>query len=1405
MIRFAVSNSRRNSRLSRLLVLVILTMGLTLVAAPASAGPIAAEPGAAPAATTVTIIADADATIKSGSPSGNFGGVDWPLDLQYAGGGRAITNMLLHFNLSAGLPAGATIDAAQLQVRLNSGTGVSSITVGAYTVMGNWGEYSVTWNTKPESGWPSASAQVGTTQGWATWDATTIARMWLAGSNDGVELRGPASGADWYRTFTNRHLGEAQPRLVVTYSVPTAAPTATSTATRTKTPLPAATATPTRTPTATATPTGTPTPTATIEPAGGLIDSWTDMDAPNSNHGADSFLEVSLAPASAPVLPDLARWALLRFNMPHGVYIKHATLDLYAQTVADPGPYQYPLQALRVVEPWQEMSVTWNNMPNTTELGAVVQNVPTSWGWVSWDVTEIARAWASEPLQNFGLMILHDGDTIGHRRFISREGGHPPRLTLTTATVDTDLPTNPTWIEGDRPIETWSNTAAITMTWGGATDATSGPHGYATLWGTIFTPADQVEDTQGTSLQTTIPGDGESWYFKVRTVDWAGNWASGAKWAGPFWLNTVPPGNPSLTTDPAPGVWSKDNTISATWTAADDNPGGSDIAGYSVRFSQWAGDLPDKTIDTTGYTANSGNVADGWWHFHLITRDVAGNWTPAQAHLGPILIDTTPPQSYAGNGDPTWIEVSTVPFVVPVNSGDSGSGVKSIAVQYQDTTKNVGWMDLEDDVPPGEDFTFYGHQGHSICFRTRATDNVGNVEAWPAQPDLCVRLATADIFVDKIVVTQGIQNYQQDAYSIAGRRAFARCFVRSEVGAVYEAVAAYLEVRDKNGVKLGQLQPLNQPDGTVYVKSVPDRGKLNDSFYFEIPVDWFTAGVQLLCAVNPDRKYAEKNWDNNTASYAVNNFTIPTPLMRLAVIDVPYFADGTVRWPAPIDHLLLESYLMRAYPLTGLNILWAYLDPPYGSLPTASTVNNALRYIWMMDVLYNGIPVTMRYYGMVADSGGFMQGLGDVWGPVSSGPTGPFYSGWPGDTDGSYGDWYAAHELGHNYNLPHVLCTGDEAGPYSDPPYPHPGGKISTATAPNDPATWYGFDFQGPTLLGPDWADTMTYCDNEWPSFYTYNQIRYIMTFEAAAQAAAQAATPAEHLLVQAEVSASDAITLTAFMRIPDSIDALGRTPGDYSVRLLGAGGATLADYPVSVHFDLPDQPSSFGAMVPWVAGTQQVAIYHGSRLLASRAVSAHPPAVTLLSPNGGERLTGESFEVRWQASDPDGGALTFTLDYSIDGGAHWQGLAFGLTGNQTRLALPRLPGSSQARLRIWASDGVNTASDTSNANFSVPAKSPVVGILSPEPGTTTAYGQLITFEGSASDPEDGSLDDSVLQWSSDLDSPLGSGRLLQTTELTTGTHTITLRAVDSGGLSATASITVRVGIRPVYLPLIRR
>jgi hypothetical protein len=178
---------------------------------------------------------------------------------------------------------------------------------------------------------------------------------------------------------------------------------------------------------------------------------------------------------------------------------------------------------------------------------------------------------------------------------------------------------------------------------------------------------------------------------------------------------------------------------------------------------------------------------------------------------------------------------------------------------------------------------------------------------------------------------------------------------------------------------------------------------------------------------------------------------------------------------------------------------------------------------------------------------------------------------------------------------------------------------------------------------------------------------------------------------------------------------------------------------------------------------------------------------------------------VRWNGTDADGDALTYDIEYSTDGGASWQLLGTRLTGSEATLSLERLPGSQQARFRVWATDGVNSATDASDGNFAVPAKSPIAGILAPNPGLRTTFGQLITFDGSAVDPEDGSLPDGSLAWSSNLAGPLGAGSLLQTSELITGTHKITLTAVDSQGLTGSATITVQVGLEASYLPLVLR
>jgi hypothetical protein len=85
----------------------------------------------------------------------------------------------------------------------------------------------------------------------------------------------------------------------------------------------------------------------------------------------------------------------------------------------------------------------------------------------------------------------------------------------------------------------------------------------------------------------------------------------------------------------------------------------------------------------------------------------------------------------------------------------------------------------------------------------------------------------------------------------------------------------------------------------------------------------------------------------------------------------------------------------------------------------------------------------------------------------------------------------------------------------------------------------------------------------------------------------------------------------------------------------------------------------------------------------------------------------------------------------------------------------------------------------------------PTVSIDSPADGASFLTTDSITFTGTASDTEDGSLSGSIA-WSSDLDGSLGTGASI-TTGLTAGTHAITATVTDSAGASSSASITITV------------
>ena len=334
----------------------------------------------------------------------------------------------------------------------------------------------------------------------------------------------------------------------------------------------------------------------------------------------------------------------------------------------------------------------------------------------------------------------------------------------------------------------------------------------------------------------------------------------------------------------------------------------------------------------------------------------------------------------------------------------------------------------------------------------------------------------------------------------------------------------------------------------------------------------------------------------------------------------------------------------------------------------------------------------------------------------------------------------------------------------------------------------------------------MTYCEYQWISDFTYKGLRdYLLAH--GTQSAQSETSVGEHLIVSGLVNfTQNTAELHTLYRIPDVVGPSPPSSGTHHLKLLGANNVVLADYPFTPRKDT-DTPSTedviglIGETVPWVPGTQHVAVYSGTLQLATRSVSANTPSINLLSPNGGEVFT-DTVMVSWEASDADQDPLSYVIQYSDDDGTIWQAVAIEISNTTVYTHdLSLLPGCDQCRIRVIASDGINTVSDTSDGSFSVSRKPPQAYILSPSSGISFLPGQTVILIGEGTDVEDGTLTDAALSWQTNLSGELGTRRMLDVTGLIPGAHIITLKAADSDGNITTETINIFIGHR-VYLPL---
>jgi hypothetical protein len=416
------------------------------------------------------------------------------------------------------------------------------------------------------------------------------------------------------------------------------------------------------------------------------------------------------------------------------------------------------------------------------------------------------------------------------------------------------------------------------------------------------------------------------------------------------------------------------------------------------------------------------------------------------------------------------------------------------------------------------------------------------------------------------------------------------------------------------------------------------------------------------------------------------------------------------------------------------------------------------------------------------------------------------------------------HELVHDYNIYHTDTGTDDCGSNdgsSDFPY-------STSSIQE-----FGFNPITSKIYDPaDTHDLMSYCPaggskQGWISPFTWNRMfNNLSPSLAAAQGAVneasvmQATANNKSLVVNATIYNPD-FSPTVPGELGDLYQiAAGLSyplpAGDYSVQLRN-NDTILHSQTFVVSFEGeydphtgddppfppgPTEEADVSFIMPWVDGTNKILLLHGTDVLDQVDVSPNPPVVNFTNPVSAVSWpAGSTQTLQWTGNDIDGDSLSYSVSYSSDGGTSWVLLVAGLTTTSLDVEVDALAGSTDARFRVIATDGVNTAFDETPAPIDIPNKAPMVVIIEPSDEAVFNPGALVVLKGSGTDLEDGNLPDEALHWTSDRQGSLGIGPSIPLTTLEPGWHEITLNVVDSLGIPASDSRMIFIGHR-VVLPI---
>lgn len=588
----------------------------------------------------------------------------------------------------------------------------------------------------------------------------------------------------------------------------------------------------------------------------------------------------------------------------------------------------------------------------------------------------------------------------------------------------------------------------------------------------------------------------------------------------------------------------------------------------------------------------------------------------------------------------------------------------------------------------------------------------------------------ASVRVEAIEVTQAIQNLSHLVPLIALKPTVVRVYLSSQLTAPV-TVTGVLSVRRIGGttrivpsLKAVALDPAEF--GQLHAL----RNDAARSLNFLLPPDQTSAGeLEISLASLTDSATNTPVLFGPPGVIDTLVFTSTAPL-RLAIVGFSYQQGSPAQTltPTPTDFGLLISWLRRAYPVAQViasqQVVTATSAVPF----SCGDINSELAAIRALDVSA-GVDGRTHYYGLVSDGGFFMRGCAAIaFAPdpaaVSSGPTGAGTWGW--DFDGSYGDWYGGHELGHNFGRLHPGFCGESN---DDNNYPFIGGQLADTDG-----SYAGFDVGDmtwglpPTALpGTVWHDVMTYCDRQWLSSYTYNAIRDRLAAEVAmgagagggggagrpdqrfpegfskadAELGSETRAAARRILVSvvARVNLSRGEGRIAFVNpVEQGVAAVPEAGGRVVLRARGPDREVPSELPCAVKrlSDTPpdhDVEALCDVLMPIDAATVAIELWVDDRLADTYRAGfqfsddaerpAGPNEAIVARARGGQGV-----ELSWGERREGAGGQTYNVQISRDRGRTWRTVAVGLRQPRVTVHPANLPREGSVLFRVIATDG---------------------------------------------------------------------------------------------------------------------